>query len=72
MNKKEIYNMHDMLKGNINRMFLTDELEELFTQYVYAKLRLNLIFNFNYLRLKEEEKNEPLPFSEGDDDVYDL
>lgn len=54
MDKEEIYNMHDMLKGNINRMFLTDDLDELLIMYAFAKFRLEQIYIFNYLRLKSE------------------
>lgn len=58
MNFKELYNMNDMLKGNVNRMFLCDSLEELLTMRAYAKMRIDLIFNGNYMRLKEKEKEK--------------
>lgn len=56
MSLKEIFNECDMLEGNINRMCVTDDLEELLAMYAHAKCRLDLIFNGNYLRLKEEKE----------------
>lgn len=58
MNLKEVFNECDMLKGNINRMCVTDDLEELLNVYTYAKCRLDSVFNANYFRLKEEEKEK--------------
>ena len=56
MDKIELYSEHEILEGNINRMFLTNDLKELYNMYAYAKFRLELIFNANYLRLKEEKE----------------
>jgi hypothetical protein len=37
-------NEYDMLKGNINRMFVCDTKEEFNTQYAYAKGRIEIIY----------------------------
>lgn len=60
MNLKEVFNEYDMsmLKGNVNRMRVTDDLEELLNMYAHAKCRLDIIFYANYFRLKEEEKQK--------------
>lgn len=41
----------DMLQGNINRMFVTQNKDELVSMYCYAKSRLQLIYEFNLGRL---------------------
>ena len=43
----------DMLKGNINRMCVTDELGELESMRNYAISRINRIYNTNLERLSE-------------------
>ena len=42
-----------MLKGNINRMMLTDDKEELYEQYCWARARLETIYRENSKRIKE-------------------
>ena len=37
----------DMLKGNINRMCVTDSLKELFSMYNFALKRISNIYNIN-------------------------
>ncbi len=43
----------NMLKGNLNRMFLVDDIEELFDNYEMAKTRLGRIYQANCDRLKK-------------------
>ncbi len=56
-----IRNEEDMLKGNINRMCVTDSLKELFSMYDFALKRISKIYNitsfFNWY-YKEENKEE--------------
>ncbi len=40
-----------MLKGNVNRMFLTDEVAELVKMYEFAQKRLEKIYEYHYGRL---------------------
>ncbi len=42
-----IRNEEDMLKGNINRMCVTDSLKELFSMYDFALKRISKIYNIN-------------------------
>ena len=53
MNMQKVYNEVDMLKGNINRMCVTDDKEELFKMYDFACLRLNRIYELNNEKLRE-------------------
>ena len=46
----------DMLKGNINRMCVTDSRDELMMMYAWANKRLNSIMAMNEERLKEVSK----------------
>ncbi|MFD1403602.1 hypothetical protein [Robinsoniella peoriensis] len=52
--KKRAFNEYEMLKGNINRMFVTDTKEELVSMYFYSKTRLEKIYEFNLQRIKEK------------------
>ena len=45
----------DMLKGNINRMCVTDDLDELESMAEYAIDRIKKIWRINYERLTENE-----------------
>lgn len=53
---------HDMLKGNINRMFLTHDHDELNRMYIWSIRRLTKIYEDHYSRILLEqngcEKNE--------------
>ena len=51
MNLQETHNEYDMLKGNVNRMFLTDEVAELVKMYEFAQKRLEKIYEYHYGRL---------------------
>lgn len=58
--REEILTESDMLEGNINRMFVTDNPKELVYMYEFSKKRLERIYQYNYARLqsKEGEENE--------------
>ena len=56
---KLINNEVDMLKGDINRMCVTDDLKELKQSYTYALKRLNSIFEYKR-KVLEGENNEDL------------
>lgn len=61
MTRQELMNECDMLKGNINRMMVTDDHEELLTQFAYAHDRLGKLFwanrkRINMLALESEDK----------------
>lgn len=49
----------DMLKGNINRMCVTDSLKELFSMYDFALKRISTIYNINLEKFisNSEENN---------------
>lgn len=51
MNEIEVRNEYDMLKGNINRMFLADDVKELLIMYDFAKQRIEKIYEYNYASL---------------------
>ena len=51
-----IWNEEDMLKGNINRMCVTDSLKELFKMYDVSLKRISRIYNTNLDRLLYDEK----------------
>lgn len=42
---------YDSLKGNINRMFVTDDFEEFSRMYEFAQKRLKRIYDFHFDRL---------------------
>lgn len=52
----EIREQEEMLKGNINRMCVTDSLQELVEQKNFAEFRIARILNINYNRLRESEE----------------
>lgn len=62
MNRDELRNEIDMLKGNINRMMVSDDIEEISKMYYWANKRVFTIFIENIERtIKEEEiKNQIL------------
>lgn len=45
----------DMLDGNINRMFVSDDIDEIIRMYLYAKFRLSLIYH-DCIKLYDERK----------------
>ncbi len=58
MTREEILTESDMLKGNINRMFVTDDPEELECMYEFSKRRLEKIYKYHYARLQSKEGGE--------------
>lgn len=54
MNYQEMHNEKDMLEGNINRMFVTDNIDELCNMYMFAKERLDTLFRENCKRIIEK------------------
>jgi len=52
-NYNELDNEINMLKGNINRMCVSDDYEELERMYMYAKIRLDEIYDYNLSRIKK-------------------
>ncbi len=54
MSEKGAHNEYDMLKGNVNRMFLTDDVAELVKMYEFAQIRIKRIYEYHYARLSNE------------------
>lgn len=54
MDEQDVHNVYDMMKGNVNRMFLTDEVEELVYMHEIAKKRLEVIYEYHYARLNNK------------------
>lgn len=52
---QKIWNEEDMLKGNINRMCVTDDLEEFERMFEFAKKRILTIYTINLFRLRGEK-----------------
>lgn len=57
MNKTEVHIEADMLQGNINRMFVTDDVTELIRMYDFAQKRIERIYEYHHTRLCEEVQN---------------
>lgn len=57
MNRNEMYNLVEMLRGEVNRMCITDEMKELDNLRLCADLNISKLFDMNVQRL-EEEKHE--------------
>lgn len=53
---KEMNFVRDMLEGNLNRMSVTDDMEELEDMYSFAKKRIEKIYTINKERLEETNK----------------
>ena len=51
------HNEYDMLQGACNRMFVTDEMEELMRLYPSALYRIEIIRQYNTARLAKKEEN---------------
>lgn len=75
-----IRNEEDMLKGNINRMCVTDSLKELYSMYDFALKRISRIYNINlekflkddseYIEDHKNESCENCSFYSEDDKCY--
>ena len=61
MTDKELMNEVDMLKGNINRMVVTDDKNELISMYSFALRRLEKIFRERVYVLCEVERESEQP-----------
>ena len=53
MNIKDVRNEAEMLRKNINRMFLTDDPAELLEMYEVQKWRIEKIYKYHHARLCE-------------------
>jgi len=51
MNEQEAHDEYDMLRGNVNRMFLTDDVAELVKMYEFAQKRIERIYKYHCARL---------------------
>lgn len=56
-NRKEMLGEVDMLRGNINRICVSDDVEEISQMYHYALTRLEEIMKYNVRRVVERKKN---------------
>ena len=54
MTEKNAHIEYDMLKGNLNRMFLTDDVAELHVMHEFAKKRIEELFDYHYVRLNNK------------------
>ena len=61
MTYKELLNEADMLKGNINRMIVTDDKDELLKMYAFALERLGKIYVERAFALWEIERETDIP-----------
>ncbi len=61
MTHKELMNEADMLEGNINRMMVTDDKNELMNMFVFALRRLEKIFRERVHVLCEVERESDIP-----------
>lgn len=51
MNEKEVYVEYDLLVGEMNRMFVTDDAAELSVLHEYARKRLERIYDYHVKRI---------------------
>lgn len=51
MNETVVSEEYEMLQGNINRMFLTDDAAELVQMYEFARTRLERIHDYHVRRI---------------------
>ena len=56
-NREEMLGEIDMLRGNINRICVSDDVEEISQMYHYALTRLEEIMKYNVRRDVERKKN---------------
>lgn len=56
MTRNELYQECDLLEGNITRMCVTDNFEELDKMELVARERIRRIFDYNFKRLSKEEE----------------
>ena len=51
---KELRTERDMIEGNMNRMCVTDDMDELYDSLAVAELRLKRIFFYNKRRIENK------------------
>lgn len=56
-NREEMLGEIDMLRGNINRICVSDDVEEISQMYHYALTRLEEIMKYNVRQVVERKKN---------------
>lgn len=56
--KQELDIEIDMLKGNINRMCVSDSIVELYDMTIWAQKRIENIYDYNKQRLMNKENKE--------------
>ena len=61
MTHKELMNEADMLQGNINRMMVTDDKDELLKMYAFDLERLGKIYRERIYVLWEIERETDIP-----------
>lgn len=61
MTHKELLSQADLLKGNINRMMVTDDKTELLKMYSFALERLSKIYRERVYVLWEIESESDIP-----------
>ncbi len=54
MDGQDVHDVYDMMKGNMTRMFLTDDVKELVYMHEIAKERLERIYEYHYARLNDK------------------
>lgn len=50
-----VHNDYDMLKGCVNRIFVTDDISELFQMYNSAKRLIDMIYEYHENRVRQLE-----------------
>lgn len=56
-NREEMLGEVDMLRGNINRICVSKDVEEISRMYHFALMRLEEIMKYNVRRVVERKKN---------------
>lgn len=51
-------NERDMLNGNMNRLFVSDDIDEIIQMYLVAKYRISLIYHYRLKMCEERNKND--------------
>ena len=54
MTEKEAHIEYDLLTGEMNRMFVTDDAAELEVLHDYAKKRIDRIYEYHFKRLNNK------------------
>ena len=67
--KKELMLLADMIKGEINRMCVTDELSELDTMALHAKKNIEKLQNMRYSDLVAEVREEQAKIEQLEHDI---